>query len=366
MAGIFRTDSLPSRYAWIDKRRYLWFSGTDYLGMAHHPALLNAIQDGLKTWGTHFGSSRNNTLQLTIYRKAEEALAEFTGAKDALLVSSGMLAAGIVRTHLRSALLAIEPKLFVTEVEAPMLHPALRRGLPAATPWSEWASQTVESTLKNDPAERTVIYSDAVGSPQTTRFDFSVFSHNPNLFLVVDDSHGLGVTGKNGTGAYRQLPHAATENQLVVASLNKALGVPGGVVLGSDTVLDQIRRTPTYAGASPFPPVYAHALVEMIRQCVYQQAQERMLRNVRYFESLLGKEKKRFQHIPDYPAYTTDDPGLFPFLADRGILTSCFPYPAPHDPLLTRIVLSAVHESGDIEWLASVCRDYFAGSRFLR
>lgn len=361
MSLAYHTDTLPSRHAFVDGRQYLWFSGTDYLGMAYHPLLLKSLSEGINTLGSHYGSSRNNNLQINAYREAELAIAEFTDAEDAVLVSSGMLAGALTRQEIEGLLQKVYSHHTFISKEAPLLHPALRRSPSINKDWSTW-SESIAEGLKKDvrSSEMTLIFSDAIGTPKTTRFDFSIFSSVENCFLIVDDSHGIGVIGENGRGAYSILKRAGVKNSLVIASLNKALGSPGGVILGEKHILDKIRETPFYSGASPIPPIYAHALHELISNQAYPFAHQSLTENNQYFAQKIAPVASKFYWAPGYPAYTSDDAGLSVFLRNNGILTSSFHYPSSQDPLLTRIVISAVHKKEDLDLLAEACLSYFS------
>lgn len=359
MTPIFSTDSPPSRYVTADGKRFLWFSGTDYLGLAYHPAFLRLLSEGLGRFGSHFGGSRNNTLRISAFRDAEIALSRFTGAEDALLVSSGMLAGYLIRSHLPALLHKLQPDSRYHELEAPMLHPALARSTRSTLSWDDWARSAAREIKDPPPGARYLIYSDAVGTPQTSSFDFSVFENLPGALIVVDDSHGIGVLGPSGEGSYALLKTKGLENVLVIASLNKALGIPGGVLLGSRTLLDAFRQTGTYSGASPVPPVYAHALTVMADQGAYREAHAALMANNDYFFEKLAN-RDRFFHIAGYPVYTAADPGLFDFLLQRGILASCFSYPSAEDPPLTRLVITAAHTREDLDLLAEACSEYYA------
>ena len=358
MNPVFKTDILPGRSVEIDGKTCLWFSGTDYLGMAYHPVLLDLLSEGFKTLGSHFGSSRNNTLQLNAFRQAEEALCGYTGADDAVLVSSGMLAGFIIRTSIRSVLQEAAPGSRIMEWEAPMLHPALSRRKKAVTDWSSWAEKTADRIRKAAPGVYHVVYSDAIGSPKTAWFDFSYFRELPNALLVVDDSHGIGITGTSGGGAYGLLQSCGVENIMVIASLNKAMGIPGGIILGRSRMLQPIRQAPVYSGASPVPPVYAHALTSMIALGEYLKAYTRLQENNRYFRQQVTFSD-RFSSLSGYPVYTSEDAGLFSFLLQNGILSSSFSYPSPNDNPVTRLVISAAHTREDLDCLARTCSRYY-------
>lgn len=86
------TEELPGRTLISNHEEYLWFGGTSYLGIPHHPQFKENFADAISRYGISWGSSRNNTVQLSIYEKAEIELANFAKMPAALTVSSGMWA----------------------------------------------------------------------------------------------------------------------------------------------------------------------------------------------------------------------------------------------------------------------------------
>ena len=97
MTETLLTHSLPGRTVTLDSGEdFLWFSGTDYLGMGSNEAFGAYLAEGFARYGTHYGSSRNGSLRLAVYEDAEESLATYADAPAALVVSSGMWAGQLV------------------------------------------------------------------------------------------------------------------------------------------------------------------------------------------------------------------------------------------------------------------------------
>ncbi|MDQ6480955.1 pyridoxal phosphate-dependent aminotransferase family protein [Dyadobacter sp. LHD-138] len=366
--NIYPASHLPDRKVRLNNgKEYLWFSGTDYLGMGHHEGFLSYLKEGFSMYGTHFGSSRNNSLRLSIYEETEMALAKFSGAPAALTTSSGMWAGqllvkelpGIIVSGLPDSLLHL-PKIHC--YYAPDLHPALW-GLEYIcddVSWEEWAQDTVWRIQNSDQDDIHIICSDSVGSPFVQSFDFSIFRQLPfsrQIFLVVDDSHGLGVIGKDGTGVYQELSSFSQIRLIVTSSLNKAIGIAGGVILGDENVVETVRKSPFFAGASPVVPAYMYALKKLLDTNAYPEAHQRLLSNIQYVATRL-KRTKLFVHKKDYPVFCSLDNKLFDHLEENEILCSCFSYPQPTDPPVTRLVISAIHQKEDLDRLAEVCMKF--------
>ncbi|HEV7347988.1 aminotransferase class I/II-fold pyridoxal phosphate-dependent enzyme [Telluribacter sp.] len=372
MKKAFTIHALPGRTVRLDgPRDYLWFSGTDYLGMGHNGAFQQYLREGLERYGTHFGSSRNNSLRLAVYEEAEAALADFAGTSSALTVSSGMWAGQLVMKYLESrypdgtTLPHPDAKSCVSTTTyhyAPCVHPALwGTGYAATTTtWTEWAYLTVQAIEHSTADQLHIICTDSVGSPWVEVLDFSVFGQLPTdkqVWLVVDDSHGLGVLGEQGRGIFSQLPRLANVHTLVVASLNKALGIPAGVIMAEENVVQEIRSLPWFAGSSPSAPAYMYALTQLLQSGEYPRAHEVLLSNSRYFTEKITPDSFFIQY-PDYPVYCSRNIALYEHLHAHGILAACFPYPRPTDEPVMRLVISTLHQKEDLDRLAEVCNTF--------
>jgi 8-amino-7-oxononanoate synthase len=361
----YNTNHLPSRIISIDNREYLWFSGTSYLGMPHHQGFRENFIKAFARYGTSWGSSRNNTVRLEIYEKAEIELAKFAQMPAALTVSSGMWAGQIVINFLQKP----DTKFFF----APKTHPALWNGASLqledwekGLSYEQWASVIVEKVIKCD-AKNIVICSDSVGSPYVEQFDFQWVNELPeskNVTVVVDASHSFGIQTSpppllNERGSI--LPHSSVPSRkynqrfgvrfICTASLNKAMGMTGGVILSDSETLSSIRQSPMFAGASPMMPALLETFVNSLDY--FTEQQQKLFENITYFNSLIP-QNSFLDSIENYPAYCTHQSGVHEFLKENGIMTACFPYPTATDLPVTRLVVSALHLKGDLEKLAGV------------
>ena len=336
-------DHLPGRTVRLGDAEHLYFSGTSYLGMARSEAFMDLLRAGMDRYGANYASSRGGNLQLAVYGEAEDYLARFTGAPAALTVSSGMLAGQLVARALpEDALLLYGPRT----------HPALWRR-PAdnyQAPWQAWADALPERVAEA-PEPGVVILTNALDPLRGETHDFGWVERLPAnrpVTLVVDDSHGLGVTGKGGGGIYRQLRALPHVRPVVIASLGKALGLPGGVILADGALLDEIRGTAYFGGASPVPPAYLHAFLRA--GALYDEARQRLSANISGF-TRRAAPTGLFRYRPGYPVFYTPANALCDFLREKHILISSFPYPTPDSQHLTRIILSSLHTAGDIAYL---------------
>jgi len=362
----YLSNQLPDNQLILQNgEEYLWFSGTDYLGMGHNESFQSYLVEGLKIYGTHFGSSRNNSLQLNIYNEAEIALAEFTGAPAALTVSSGMWAGQLVLREIENIILNQDFSESTRQIKyhySPGVHPAIwgKDYAVNSKTWSDWAYETIQLIGESTENVAHVICSDAVGSPWVNDFDFSIFDNLPsqkNIQFIVDDSHGLGVCGRSGNGIYQKIAELKNAKVIVVASLNKAMGIPAGTILADESIIARLRNSPWFSGASPCAPAYIFAFKKLLDANLYQKAYEHLLSSISYFQNQISGIGI-FSAIKNYPVFCSRDISLFPFLLDHGIMASRFSYPLSTDPPVTRLAISTLHQKEDLDRLAEVCIEF--------
>ncbi|MBO0932182.1 aminotransferase class I/II-fold pyridoxal phosphate-dependent enzyme [Fibrella aquatilis] len=344
-------NQLPNRTITYEGRDYLFFSGTAYLGLARRPAMQALLAEGVGQYGLHFGASRNGNLQLAIFEAAETKLAGQVGAPAALTVSSGMLAGQVVADWLAHQ---VEPN--AVGIQAPGTHPALWHPLIKPQTVDLHGHQSLPMNLA--PAYILTNSVDAIRSGLYSFDWINQLSDNQMIWLIVDDSHGLGVlNGGRGIWPQLALKLAAKPNVrlLVTGSLAKAMSLPGGVIFGDLDTLVAIRQTAYFGACSPMPPAYAYAYVHA--DALYAEGYERLMRNVALAEAAL-LPTGLFSHAPGYPVFYTDHDDLYPFLLENGIFVYSFAYPTPADKANTRIVISAFHEPQDIHNLAVAVRRF--------
>ncbi|MGV3558850.1 aminotransferase class I/II-fold pyridoxal phosphate-dependent enzyme [Larkinella arboricola] len=350
MSSYYSIDHLPGRTIQVEGQDYLFFSGTAYLGMAQNPAFQALLAEGMARYGTMFGSSRNGNLQLSIYEEAEAQLAAFAKAEAALTLSSGMLAGQAVVSWLKAQGLGF--------LYGPKAHPAIWQDPNTSLPtlsFADWTAQLPE-LVAAAATPHVVIALNSLDALCSMRYSFDWVSQlpdGPDITLLVDDSHGLGVIGPEGSGIGPLIPRRPNVRLIVTASLAKAMGMPGGVIFADPETLQSIRHTAFFGACSPIPPAYLYAFGRA--QTLYRTAFDRLQANIARFESRIGPSD-RFQHIPAYPVFYTEQDQLYSYLLANRILIYSFAYPTPADKPNTRIVISALHQPEDIEQLAD-CLD---------
>ncbi len=322
-------------------KEYLFFGGTAYLGLLTNPNYVALYKEGIDRYGLNNGTSRNNNVQLGIYDETERNMAQRFGFEDAVLLSSGYLAAQ----------LAIRQLGHLGEfIYAPDTHPALwLDGNPLVfQDFETWVSQTIDY-INHSGKKDFVIVSNTLDNLKPKYYDFSAFRQvdsSKKVCFLLDDSHGIGVSAVNKCFIDQTCFNLANIELVVVASLAKGMGTDAGIIFGPRRIIDYCRRSTLFTGASPSSPASIYAL--SYGQNIYIQSVEKLQHNIRYLDEKLSSDIRR---LSNFPVFTVDRPDIAQTLLEKGILISSFPYPSPSDPPINRIVVSSLHQQSDLDLL---------------
>lgn len=336
-------DQFPDRTILVDGKTYLYFGGTSYLGMATTPDFQNLLFESIKKWGTSYGSSRNSNIQLKIYQEAEDLLSKNSGAEASLTVSSGTLAGRLVIDYLA--------KTHQHFYHYPKTHPAILEN--SSQPL--FVEGELHPRLKDDVKEAVVITADALLSlaVQPTDFDFlEDISSSKTITLLIDESHSLGIVGKDGTGVFKTIRHPNISQKIMISSLTKAYGCSGGVIAGNKELIDSIRNAVVFISAAGMNPIFLQTFVRA--QDIIQNQLKKLRENL---EFVYGDDdlSEQFYYDPDYPVIYSHSNVIFDYLKSKGIIITNFKYPN-YEVLMNRIVITANHTKSDLEQLKSALR----------
>jgi len=321
----------------------LFFGGTAYLGMPHNEAFKKLVFEGIEIYGLNHGASRSNNITLDIFSIAENEAARRFGSQDSIFLSSGYLAAQL-----------LVQQFYETHrlIYAPDTHPALWIGKPKAPriKFEVWSEQAINQINESD--QPVMIISNSLNNliPEIYSFDWlKRIDPQKEIVLLIDDSHGIGITGDRGNGIYNSLPQLPNIQIFVIASMAKALGFDAGLILGSNAGITNLRNSPIYVGSSPPSPGMLYAFVHA--ELIYKQQLENLHRNLILFTDLLSSTKQLF-FINDFPVFLLQDDQIAVDLLKNGINISSFPYPDPRGKSIHRIVLNSSHKKEELEILA--------------
>ena len=217
-------------------------ASNDYLGLSTHPEVVQGAIEATRRWGAGSGGSRLVTGTTADHQALESELADFTGHPAALVFSSGYTAnlGAVVALSGRGSLIVSDGGSHASLVDACRLSRArvvvVERGDTSA----------VERALRGRSEERALVVTDSVYSADGHLAPLGALHdvcERHGAVMLVDEAHGLGVRGDGGRGLVDESGLTRHENVVVTATLSKALGAQGGVVLSSGRVRDHLIDT---------------------------------------------------------------------------------------------------------------------------
>ncbi len=217
-------------------------ASNDYLGLARHPAVVEAGAEALRTWGAGSTASRLVVGTTDLHAELEAGLAGFVGTPAALVFSSGYLAnLGAV-----TALVGADDLIVSDEFCHASLVDACRLSRARVVVVPHRDVELVEEALAAGGWRRALVVTDSVFSADG---DLAPLRHlhavvrRRGAVLLVDDAHALGVVGAEGRGAVHADGLAGEPDVVITTTLSKSLGSQGGAVLGSQAVVDHLIDT---------------------------------------------------------------------------------------------------------------------------
>ena len=213
-------------------------AGNDYLGLSTDPRLVEAAVAATRVWGTGATGSRLVTGTTQLHVELEEALATLAGQESALVFSSGYLANLGAVTALGGAetLVVSDAHVHASLVDACRLS----RSRIAVVPHND--VDAVEQALRARAEPRALVLTESVFSvlgDAAPLMELAAVCDRHGAVLLVDEAHGLGVTG-GGRGCVAGAGLADADHVVVTATLSKALGSQGGAVLGSERLTQHL------------------------------------------------------------------------------------------------------------------------------
>lgn len=247
----------------VDGERLLAFCSNDYLGLASHPEVIRAMQQGAERWGVGGGASHLVMGHSTPHHQLEEALAEFTGRPRALLFSTGYMANLAAVTALVGQ--------GDTVLEDRLNHASLLdAGLLSGARFSRYLHNDANSLASRleKATGNTLVVTDGVFSMDGDLADLPTLCATArlrNAWVMVDDAHGFGPLGKTGGGIVEHFGLGMDDVQVLVGTLGKAFGTAGAFIAGSDDLIETlIQFARPYIYTTSQPPAVACATLKSL------------------------------------------------------------------------------------------------------
>lgn len=349
----------------IDGREYLSFCSNDYLGLANDPVLIDAACKGARRYGVGSGASHLVIGHSAAHHQLEEALARFTGLPRALLFSTGYMANVAVVT----ALAGRSDAVFADRLNHASLNDAALLSRARLVRYPHGDLVALEQKLSASAARRKLVVTDAVFSMDGDIApvpELLALCEKHDAWLLLDDAHGFGVIGQQGSGT---LSHFAIASPRIIymATLGKAAGVSGAFVAAHPAIIDTlIQYARSYIYTTAAPPLLSCALLKSLEMIAEGQwRREKLAQLVAGLKDQLDRQQLvRWKLLPSTTPVqplmigsNTEALELSTGLREQGILVPAIrPPTVPQGTARLRISLSAAHGMEDIVRLAATLK----------
>jgi glycine C-acetyltransferase len=370
-AGLYKSELVMTTpqgaHVDVDGRELLNLCANNYLGLASHPAIVEAAHEALDRWGYGMASVRFICGTQALHRELEQRLSSFLGTDDTILFSSCFDANG----GLFEALLDEEDAVISDQLNHASIIDGIRLCKARRLRYANGDMDELDMRLQEaSDARYRLIATDGVFSMDgyLARLDaICDLAERHDALVMVDDSHAVGVVGPGGRGTHEH--HGVVERvDILTGTLGKAIGgASGGYLSGRREIVELLRQRarPYLFSNSLAPPVVGASLraLDLIESS--NDLRDRLRENTTHFRSRmteLGFDVLPGVH-PIVPVMIGDEVAAARFsakLVELGVYAVSFSYPVvPRRTARIRTQMSAAHTLRDLDFAV----DQFAEAR---
>lgn len=335
------------------------FCANNYLGLANHPALIQAAKEGMDTHGFGMASVRFICGTQDIHQQLERKLADFLGMEDAILFSSCFDANG----GLFETLLGAEDAIISDALNHASIIDGIRlckaqRYRYANNDMNELRARLEDA--RDNGARHILIATDGVFSMDGVIANLQGICDLADEFdalVMVDDSHAVGFVGASGRGTHEYC-QVMDRIDILTGTLGKALGgASGGYVAAKKEVVEWLRqRSRPYLFSNSLAPAIVAASLRVLELLSEGDGlRQRLWENARYFREKMtaaGFSLAGADHaiIPVMLGEAKVAQEFAHLLQREGIYVTGFFYPVvPKGQARIRTQISAGHTQAQLE-----------------
>jgi 8-amino-7-oxononanoate synthase len=350
----------------VDGNPMLAFCSNDYLGLAAHPKIIAALQQGASLYGVGSGASHLISGHSRAHAILEERLADFMAphidACRALYFCTGYMANLAVLCGL-AAVSGRATEIFSESLNHASLIDGAKLSRAQVQVYPHGQVQALQSLLEASTAATKIVVTDSVFSMDGDLAPLAAIlalCEQHNAWLVIDDAHGFGALGEHGRGVLEHF-NLRSPNLVYMGTLGKAAGVGGAFVAAHATVIDWlVQKARPYIYTTAAPPALAHALLTSLDIIGGAEGHARRL----HLQELIAQVRGdlRLQRWTLMPSITAVQPIIIgdnaesmraaASLYEQGIWVPAIrPPTVPDGTARLRITLSAAHTHDDVACL---------------
>ena len=333
------------------KGEVIMLTSNNYLGLADHPAIVEAAEKAERDFGYGLASVRFICGTQTIHHQLEARISRFFSTEDTILYGSCWNAnEGLFQT------IATEQDAIISDE---LNHASIIDGIRLAKSRKERFKNRDMADLRRAleatrDARNRVVVTDGVFSMEGSLAplpEMVELTREYGGFLVVDDSHATGVVGESGRGTAEELG-VFGKIDAYTSTLGKALGGShGGFTTGPRVLVEYLRqKSRPYLFSNTLPPAVVMGSMAALDLLENDNSLVKRLRdNTTYFRRTLTSRGVRVREgmhpiVPILIGDTAKAISMSAELLDRGVYVSGFGFPVvPQGQARLRCQISAAH-----------------------
>lgn len=246
----------------IDGKEYIYFGGTNYLGLSHREELLKAATEAFEQFGFSAGASRLTSGENTLLMAFEQELAEFARAESAVLLPAGFVTNAAVVDALDE-----EVDVWIAAANA---HGSIINALAQSRKGVvllDYPLENIRERAKVNESCTLGIFTEPVDPLLGIVTDVQQLCSQTAKqdYVILDEAHSFGVLGAAGRGAFEHF-NLSEDRVIRTGTMSKALGTSGGFVIGLQPIIDRLKTQSSYFKLStPLSPVVCAAAQTALR-----------------------------------------------------------------------------------------------------
>lgn len=336
----------------------IMIGSNNYLGLTHHPKVVEAAEDALKKYGTGRTGSRFLNGTLDIHEEFEQEIADFVEKESALVFSAGYLVnLGAISTLLGRKDVAIIDKLdHASIVDGCLLSQA------KVLRYKHNDMRDLERVLNSiQESSGALVIVDGIFSMEgdiANLPEICKITKERGIRFMVDDAHSMGVLGPKGNGTSAHF--GVTESvDLIMGTFSKSFGAVGGFIAGDKEVIDYLQHHARCfiftASLTPSTIASARAALKIMKE--EPERRERLWEIGNYMREEFKKMgfDTSTSETPIIPIVIGDSMKTFTFwkmLFDAGVYTNAVVSPAvPNNSARLRTSYIATHTQEQLDFV---------------
>jgi 8-amino-7-oxononanoate synthase len=354
-------DSPQGVHVQVDGKPFINFSSNDYLGLANHPEVRAAAAAAAEKWGVGSGASHLISGHQRPHADLEERLAQFVGAEQAILFSTGYMA----NLAVPQALLGREDLLLQDKLNHASLIDAAKLCSAKLRRYRHGDVTHASEIMDKNSGRRILLATDGVFSMNgkiAPLINLEKVAQPHGAIMLVDDAHGFGVAGTGGAGTLHSTPLRPAGNILMIGTLSKAIGAFGAFVAGDKVFIEQlIQKSRSYIYTTALPCSIAAAALKSLDLIESDRSRhDRLINNMNCFRKTVKALDIDVVHsVTPIQSMIFGQPTAAlqaaEILREQGILAIAIrPPTVPAGTSRLRITLSADHTTEEVERLLDI------------